>query len=72
MSYKVGSLLDEPTERKMKQVGGKNQEATSGICTTWMDLQTVMLSEVVRPTDKHHVMSLLCGNELIYKTEMEP
>ena len=47
---------------------------------TWMDLETVILSEVSQTRkDKYFMISLICGNhlflkgtnELIYKTEVE-
>ena len=43
---------------------------------TWVDLETIILSEVSqKEKDKYHMISLICGilkndtNELIYKTE---
>ena len=31
--------------------------------TAWMDLETIMLSEISQPEkDKYHMISLICGN----------
>ena len=44
---------------------------------TWMDLETVILSDVSQPEKDKYMISLICGikkngtNELIYKTEIE-
>ena len=40
----------------------------------WMDLASVILSEVSQTQEKYHVTSFICGiykNELIYKTETD-
>ena len=40
----------------------------------WMDLESVILSEVSQTQEKYHVTSFICGiykNELIYKTEID-
>ena len=43
---------------------------------TWMDLESVILSEINQTEEKYHMTSLICGllkkndtNELTYKTE---
>ena len=41
---------------------------------TWMDLETVILSEVCQTQEKYHVLSLICAiytNEFIYTTETD-
>ena len=44
---------------------------------TWMDLETVILSEVCQTEKDKYMLSLVCGilkngtNELAYKTEIE-
>ena len=46
---------------------------------TWMDLESIILSEISQTEkDKYHMISLTCGilkndtDELIYKTEKDP
>ena len=45
---------------------------------TWMDLESVILSEINQTEEKYHMTSLICGllkkndtNELTYKTERD-
>ena len=50
------------------------------LAVTWMDLDTITLSEVSQTKkDKYHIISLMCRiflkndtNKLIYKTEIDP
>ena len=54
------------------------KEKNNAFAATWMDLETIILSEVSQTEkDKYHMILLACGiykngtNEFIYKTEID-
>ena len=63
----------------MEYYSAIKKNETMSFAATWMDLETIIPSEVSQTeNDKYHKISLICGifkkngtNELIYKTETE-
>ena len=68
-----------PKNKENRKVNGRDETLPNlGSCSTWMDREAVMLSEVSRTEkDKYHTISLICGifqndtNELTCTTETD-